>query len=1036
MQLGSPVRPLWIRAFCSRLAVNGLLLLLVAVAVLTATLGPLLVRAIEQSSVADTIAASSPDGTSVTVVAEVRAGEDAALFEPVVESMVAPTGEGRSTVWNPASTWGESTSNLAWAPRAGRASGETTSRARLAEQGCPGLVITVGACPVNQGEVLISTSDAAADRVEPGAIVDYRVSQLSKNIDGRLTVVGLYDAAPTAATLTRPGVDDGQVAPVTGDPLVMTDRQLLALPLAVRVSSRLTVRQPVDLAGLTQLRASLDEIQARLRDEPVLLSLETTLGAVLDRAGTRSRAAQVLIGVTEVQAFGLALFALAIVLQRVAQSRGPEWATGRLLGVSRRRRFAAVYAEPAAAVLAGAPLGLAAGVLAARLSVAVALRPDTAVEVARWPVLAAAAGAVVAALLALVAVSTPSVVRPLADVVQGRSEARRVTRLGAVAQAMIVLLAATALYQLLSAGVLTTGGSQLGLLAPGLFALALALLAVRLAVVVVRRVTRRPTSSQVAIVVARQAARVPTSLNPAVVISVGVALAVFATQVLAVSIRNEERRAAAVNGGVTVLQVTAPPGVDLRTAVRRADPGGRYAMAAVQRSRTGEDATDRIVAVDTGRLAAVTAWDPSWSGVADLAAALHPPTTPAIVLRGRRVEVDVDAVQVQPGSPDGGTDFSAEPQLIMVLDDGRAWRTVRLGKIDVDERLEGSIACPARCRLVGIGLTSASSAPYGAQLTVTGVGTDVQPVAESRSWLRDGARWHSRVGDVHTPTPDALAVPTGSRAGLQLVVYDKQGGAEPLAAVSDVVDPLPALVGPRTELTYYPAFVDTAFGHGIDGDGQLLHVVGTAAVLPRLLGDGVLVDLSDAVGLSDPATSGGRDQVWLAADAPATIESSLVAAGLRVEGRELLADATAAQLREPTTRAASVAVSLAYAGLLVSVLALIAARVADARRRRTDWSSLRDAGLSRRTVQRLAVIEIGGPALLGTVLGLASGVLALVLAAPRLPVVDLTTPGPPLDLGINGPALVTVAVIAVLAILVVAVVGALVETRPRLGDGR
>ena len=363
--------------------INGLLLLLATVAVLTASLGPLLVRAIQQSSVADTIAAASPAGTSVTVVANVEVGQDAALFEPVVTAILAPTAERRATVWNPPTTWGETTSNLSWAATGQKGPGETTSRARLADAGCPGLVVTVGRCPTGRNETLVSTTDAAAGRIEPGASVAYRISQLSKNLSGRLTVVGLYDPERTVAPLTRPGVDNGQAASVSGDPLVVTDRLLTSLPLPVQVSSRMAVRQPIDLAGLGQLRSSLDEIQATLAAQSVLLTVNTTLGEVLDRAGAKSAAAQVLVGVTEAQALGLGLFALAVVLHRIAQSRSPEWATGRLLGVGRRRRAAAVFAEPGVVMLIGAPLGLAAGVAVAQLSVSAALRPDTVVEVGR-----------------------------------------------------------------------------------------------------------------------------------------------------------------------------------------------------------------------------------------------------------------------------------------------------------------------------------------------------------------------------------------------------------------------------------------------------------------------------------------------------------------------------------------------------------------------------------------------------------------------------------------------------------------------------
>lgn len=210
MQLRPRTRPLWVGALRSRLVINGLLLLLAAVAVLTAALGPLLVRAIQQSSVADTVAAMSPPGTSVTVVADVGIGQDAALFEPVVTAILAPTAERRAAVWHPPTTWGETTSNLAWAPPEQEGSGESASRAQLVDGGCPGVVITAGVCPAGKSEVLVSTADAAARRIAPGVRVVYRVSQPSKNVEGRLTVVGLYDPERSVAPLTRPGNDDGQ----------------------------------------------------------------------------------------------------------------------------------------------------------------------------------------------------------------------------------------------------------------------------------------------------------------------------------------------------------------------------------------------------------------------------------------------------------------------------------------------------------------------------------------------------------------------------------------------------------------------------------------------------------------------------------------------------------------------------------------------------------------------------------------------------------------------------------------------------------
>jgi hypothetical protein len=211
-------------------------------------------------------------------------------------------------------------------------------------------------------------------------------------------------------------------------------------------------------------------------------------------------------------------------------------------------------------------------------------------------------------------------------------------------------------------------------------------------------------------------------------------------------------------------------------------------------------------------------------------------------------------------------------------------------------------------------------------------------------------------------------------------------------------------------------------------------VVGRAEVLPRALGDGAVVDLRNATGLTDPAKNTASSEVWLAPGAPATIEQALLAAGIKINSRERLADARDTLLRQPTTRGAAVAVSLGYAALLLSLLTLVAARVADARRRRTDWRSLADAGLSPGTVRRLVAVEIALPAWLGTVLGLAGGLAALTLAAPRLPLVDLSMIGPPLDLGVSWVPVLVLGAGSAVVIAVIAAVGAGIESRSQKED--
>ena len=88
-------------------------------------------------------------------------------------------------------------------------------------------------------------------------------------------------------------------------------------------------------------------------------------------------------------------------------------------------------------------------------------------------------------------------------------------------------------------------------------------------------------------------------------------------------------------------------------------------------------------------------------------------------------------------------------------------------------------------------------------------------------------------------------------------------------------------------------------------------------------------------------------------------------------------------------------------------------------------------------LRRLVAVEIAVPAGLAVLVGLLSGSVAAVIAAPRLPLVDLSTPGPPLDLGLEWWPIWAVGAGAVLAIMIIAAVGAVSEIRTReIGNRR
>jgi hypothetical protein len=248
---------------------------------------------------------------------------------------------------------------------------------------------------------------------------------------------------------------------------------------------------------------------------------------------------------------------------------------------------------------------------------------------------------------------------------------------------------------------------------------------------------------------------------------------------------------------------------------------------------------------------------------------------------------------------------------------------------------------------------------------------------------------------------------------------------------ADAVDPLPAVVSANTDADAFPGIPNAALGRGLDGEPQLIQVVGRASALPRALNDGVLVDLAAASKLSDPGNGRRTSEVWLSATAPPTVEQALTKAGLTITGRQVRADVAQSLLQEPSTRAAAAAVGLGAVALLLTLVAFVAARVADVSRRRPDWRSLRDGGVGSRPVRRMAYVEIALPALLGALLGLACGVLGSVLATPRLPIVDLSTAGPPLDLRVSWLPVGLIGLAVIVVIGVVASVGSAAETRFR-----
>ncbi|GAB3434713.1 hypothetical protein GCM10027517_03080 [Phycicoccus ginsengisoli] len=639
--------PLFVRGLRARPVAALAVTVLVASAMTACTLGPLFVRALTQSSVRSAVAAAPAADRSVRVstylstaaptgqgVQAVRTAVTTAY--PAAEDGGASTGSGGTPgrrLWRPLVLSAQSESTLRWA--AGPTRALSSSRVSSAGTGCDDFAVVGGRCPAGAGVVLLSTRDAAAHRLTDGANEAAVVTVvLPDTTTVRWTVVGTYDLARTAPEVVTPaGTPQATYAAVTGDSLVVSPAQLARLAVPVTVAGSLRLARPLGVEDAAPVRALVAGLRSAALGQQRQLLVESPLLGVLDDSTRQAREAEVLVSVTSLQAFVLALLAAAAVMARIARTRAPEWAVGRLRGLGWRRWAAAVFPETLVPVGLGLLLGGVGALAVSSWVVRAVLGSGVAVEPGRPPVLLAAGACAAGSLVAVVAASLPSLRRPLAEQLHERSEASVDGPVVVGAQVLVLTVAALSVYQLVTGGVLSGSGPQLGLAAPAVLAVALGVLATRVAVQLVRRATGRPPRGLGALVVGRHAARVPSALVPAVVVAVGVALAVFATQLPVLSQRNESLRADATVGAATVLHIRLPAGTSLVDLVRAADPAGRSAMAVRERAASADGSTSRLVAVDSARLMSVSSWRPRWSGVPDVATALAgspgPPRRPA-----------------------------------------------------------------------------------------------------------------------------------------------------------------------------------------------------------------------------------------------------------------------------------------------------------------------------------------------------------------------------------------------------------------------
>jgi hypothetical protein len=1047
-----------VRAIRWRLASSIVTLAVATLAVLASAIGPVYLRAADGDVIQSTLAGAPISARGVTVIGIAQTATLSGVLQ----------GERRLREGTSQSFFGPPTTQIETGIALTVAHYHLVSELLNRTGECAQLRLTSGSrCPSARGEVLLSVRTAQLVDVRQGGSVPVRIAGLAQ--PRALRVVGLYDIPTvTAAYWWDEGVGlfaFGQAAGennpnVKVDPFFTTSATALDAPATAntQVTGDVPLRVgAVHVGRVGAFRRALSAATAALASQG--LTAGTQVGALLASAASQERDMVAVVAVVAVQLMLLALWVLSGLVVRGTELRRAEARLSRLRGFTPGGVLAATVAEPAALCLLGWPAGLLGAWLVVWLVSGSVLpaHPPVALDLTA---LAASLLGVLAVVL-VVLVSSRRLLRARLDL-QGDVAVRASagSRWALAGDVALITLGAGALVELGTTGVLS-GGSHIdpaAAVAPGALAVAVAAVAARGIGWLARGFerTNRDRGSIAGFLATRYVSRSPAVVRQSRVLVAALALACFSASAWTTA-GGHRRQVASFELGTagSVLGVQPAAGLDPIAAVDRADPTGRWAMAAAVVSTSSSS----LLAVDTSRFARIGAWTAAVSktSLRAIDAALHPKLAPPVTLRGGSIRLRVDAVT---GGGDDDLNLWVYDPLYAasnVVDLGQ----LQPGSHDYVGDISGS--CLTICRVVGVAPVPSGGtrtnvqdfiSPPAVQLTVSEVAT--APAAPGSVGGPKSTGRQGSAGPAPTPAGGWQAAAFdlaagGWRSGAAGVTVDDRGSELVIRASPDAlssegsgVSPLtPPLAVPDDTPLFLPAvpttenaqinetggILTTVAAQALDGETLDLRPRAEALVLPQLGDNGVLVDLG-LLRLRQlaPAITSTTYQVWLAPGAPATLTGRLEAAGLKV-----VSDQTESSIVQVLDRSgpalaggfllfgALTALALAAAGTLASVSAA-------ARERAADLVMLEAAGVPRRTLRRALMAEhvvLVVAALAGT----ASGALATVLALPSLPEMAGAPFAPPLafPLPLGTTAEVTAAV--VVAIIAGAVIADLLTLR-------
>lgn len=886
------------------------------------------------------------------------------------------------------------------------------------EGACGHLRFEQGGCPSGPGTIAVSTRSAREYGWPLGTRLLARGFRGPSAAPLPVTVAGLYRPVdPTEQywfdlayfnarqNETAPDVDSVFVDQSTMRQARLDGRVLIELPLDVGA---------VRLHNVDRARQAAENLTALVRRTASDSTTTNNLGALLDTAAAERQQLVVLVTIVTLQLLVLGYLVLYLIVANSSDARGPELALARLRGGRARSALAFGLLEPVVLLVLAAPLGLAAAVAFVQVVAHRILLAGTPVSLPPGALLAGL-GAVLGGVIAAGLAARRTLSSPVAEQLRRAPGDRAAGGRAAAVDMVVITLSIAGLLELrLSGGISNGKVDNLALLAPGLLALAAALLGVRLlpllgGLLVGRTRSGRDVGTFLGL---RQVVRRPAGLRVVVLLGTALGLATFAVAVSTTSAGNRQARAATEVGADRVVIVEPVPAEQLVQAVHRLDPDGRWAMAAQQYQPYGGEPGGSLVAVDSPRLPAVATWrsDFATASLPALASTLYPSLPPPVIFNGRGLRVRVLVTRLTASVP-------LQLHAIVATDVGGTLEVdlgrLTLGQHDYAGTLTG---CSKSCRLVGLTVVRplADFSRIGGTLVISQlasrglVGWTAVPAG-----LDHRDRWQpTRSRDDSNGIDSLLATTVGLRYD-----FTALASAPPGVAPVDAPAPLPAVTTPKP---LGDAAVGQAFPiTGLDGEPTTAQAAGLATVLPRVQDDGTMVDLTYAGRSMRAGLGRATSEIWLGGKAPANAPSLISGLGLRVVG----VDATSEHRTRLDRSGPALALHLFLAGAALAAVLAAAGTVVSVyltgRRRSFEMAALQAAGLTRGSLLRAAVVEQLLLLLTGLVVGTAAGLAGAVLALPSVPTFVDGRAVPALRFGLH--AVPLVALVAGIALLLTAV---------------